>query len=146
MQHKTQEQLQCVAAVYPNETRPAMTRSERLERWADLLDREPSRRLRTLFGTEYQSADARDKMRRVDSPFSIAFEDPVLRNEGLGSDTYGDAKRFFELTDRQLHNIVCYCHLGASISAEATARHVRAAINGSGDAGMIAWLRGTLVP
>ena len=69
MQHKTQEQLQCVAAVYPNETRPAMTRSERLERWADLLDREPGRRLRTLFGTEYQSADARDKMRRVDSPF-----------------------------------------------------------------------------
>ena len=38
MQHKTQEQLQCVAAVYPeNETRPAMTRSERLERRADLL-------------------------------------------------------------------------------------------------------------
>ena len=85
-------------------------------------------------------------MRRVNSPFSIAFEDPVLRAEGLGSDTYGDAKRFFELTDRQLHNIVCYCHLGASISAEATACRVRAAINGSGDVGMIAWLRETLVP
>ena len=146
MQHKTQEQLQRVAAVYPNEPRPAMTRTQRLERWAELLDREPRRYLSTLSGTEYQLGEARDAMHSVGSPFSVAFDDPVLRAEGLTGDSYGDAKRFFELTDRQLHNIVCYCHLGASISAEATARHVRAAINGSGDAGMIAWLRGTLVP
>ena len=139
MQHKTQEQLQHVAAVYPNEPRPAMTRTQRLERWAELLDREPGRCLSTLSGTEYQLGEARDAMHGVGSPFTVAFDDPVLRAEGLTGDSYGDAKRFFELTDRQLHNIVCYCHLGASISAEATARHVRAAINGSGDAGMIAW-------
>src|SRR5215207_333980 len=106
MQHKTQEQLQRVAAVYPNQARPAMTRSERLERWVELLDREPGQRLSTLSGTEYQRSDARDKMRSVDSPLSVAFEDSVLRAEGLAGDTYGDAQRFFELTDRQLHNIV----------------------------------------
>ena len=145
MQHKTQEQLQRVAAVYPSEARPTMTRSERVERWAELLDREPDRRLTTLSGIEYQPANARDKMRSVGSPFSIAFEDPVLRADGLASDSYGDAKRFFELTDRQLHNIVCYCHLGASTSAEAAARHVRAAVGGSGNPGVFGMLREAFV-
>ena len=127
MQHKTLEQLQRIAAVYPDQTRPAMTRSGRLERWAELLEREPSRRLGTLPGTEYQSSDTRDTMRSIGSPLSVAFEDPVLRAEGLTSDTYGEAKRFFELTDRQLHNIVCYCHHGVTMTAETAARHVRAA-------------------
>ena len=143
MQHKTQEQLQRVAAVYPNQARPAMTRTQRLERWAELLDLEPGRNLSTLPGTEYQRGEARDTMRSFGSPFSVAFDDPVLRTEGLAGDSYGDAKRFFELTDRQLHNIVCYCHLGASISAEAAARHVRAAINGAGDY-VMAWFKGAV--
>ena len=145
MQHKTQEQLQRVAAVYPNEARPAMTRSERLERWAELLDREPGRRLSTLSGTEYQLDDARDTMRSVGSPFSVAFDDPVLRAEGLTGDSYGDAKRFFELTDRQLHNIVCYCHHGVTISAQTAASQVRAAINGSGFPRTLGWLRAAIV-
>src|SRR5215207_5715339 len=145
MQHKTQEQLQRVAAVYPNEARPAMTRSERLERWAELLDRDPGRRLSTLSGTEYQPDDARDTMRSVGSPFSVAFEDPVLRAEGLAGDGYGDAKRFFELTDRQLHNIVCYCHHGTSMTAEAAAGRVRAAVGGSGNPGVFGMLREAFV-
>ena len=66
-------------------------------------------------------------MRSSGSPLWVAFEDPVLRAEGLTSDTYGEAKRFFELTDRQLHNIVCYCHHGVTMTAETTARHVWAA-------------------
>jgi hypothetical protein len=145
MQHKTQEQLQRIAAVYPNEARPAMTRSERLERWAKLLDREPGRPLSTLSGTEYQPDDARDKMRSVGSPFSIAFEDPVLRAEGLVGDSYGDAKRFFELTDRQLHNIVCYCHHGTSMTAEVAARRVRAVIGGAVTPGRFGMLREAII-
>jgi hypothetical protein len=145
MQHKTQEQLQRIAAVYPNEPRPAMTRTQRLERWAELLDREPGRYLSTLSGTEYQLGEARDAMHSVGSPFSVAFDDPVLRAEGLTGDSYGDAKRFFELTDRQLHNIVCHCHYGASMTAEAAAGRVRGALGGSGNPGVFGMLREAFV-
>lgn len=145
MQHKTPEQLQRIASVYPDQTRPAMTRSGRLERWAELLERQPTRRLGTLPGTEYQPSDTRDTMRSIGSPLSVAFEDPVLRAEGLTSDTYGEAKRFFELADRQLHNIICYCHHGVAMTAETAAHHVRAAIDGSGNSGMFARLREAIV-
>jgi hypothetical protein len=61
-------------------------------------------------------------MRSDGSPISVAFADPVLRAAGLENDSYGEAKRFFELTDRQLHKIICYCHFGATVNA-ATAAH-----------------------
>ncbi len=38
-------------------------------------------------------------MRSDHSPVSVAFSDPVLRVAGLSDDTFGEAKRFFELED-----------------------------------------------
>ena len=69
-------------------------------------------------------------MRSEGSPISVAFEDPILRAEGLENDSYGAAKRFFELTDWQLHEIVCHCFVGASMRSARAARYVRAAMNG----------------
>jgi hypothetical protein len=132
MQHKTQEELQRVAVVHPDQNRLALTRDERLERWAELLMQEPNRQLSTLHGTEYHPAESRGAMRSLGSPISVAFEDPALRAEGLVDDTYGEARRFFELTDWQLHDIVCYCHHSASMTAESAARRVRAAIGAPG--------------
>ena len=63
-------------------------------------------------------------MRADDSPISVAFEDAVLRAEGLSDDTYGEATRFFDLSNRELHNIVCYCHLGRTMTAETAALRV----------------------
>jgi hypothetical protein len=127
MKHKTREELQQVAAVHPSQARPALTRSERLERWADVLERDPDERLSTLHGTEYVDRTTRDEMRNVRSPFSVAFADPVLRAAGFSGDTYGEARRFFELTHGQLHDIVCYCHHGATIRAGTAALRIRAA-------------------
>ena len=141
MQHKSLEELQRLAAVHPNQIRPAMTRSQRLERWAELLEREPEQHLRTLPGTEYQDRATRETMRDLRSPISTAYADPILRAEGLSLDTYGEAKRFFELTDRQLHDIVCYCHHGTTIRAETAARWVRAAISKPPQPGFFARLR-----
>lgn len=140
MKHQTLEQLKTVAEVQPDQIRPVMTRAERLERWAALLEKEPDRRLATLHGTEYQPEERRQSMRNAGSPLTIAFEDPVLRTEGLGSDTYGETKRFFELSDWQMHDIVCYCHLGETMRAGSAASRVRAAIDGAGN-GMFARLR-----
>lgn len=142
MQHQTLEQLQIVAEVFPDQTRPVMTRSERLERWAELLERDPGRQLETLPGTEYQPPDTRQTMRSAGSPITVAYEDAVLRAEGLGNDTYGEAKRFFELTDWQLHEIVCHCHFGASMRAGSAARRVRSTVGGQ--PGLFARLRSAI--
>jgi hypothetical protein len=46
----------------------------------------------------------------------------------LENDSYGAAKRFFKLTDGQLHEIICYCHFGATVNAATAARHIRAVL------------------
>ncbi len=140
MKHTPLDQLTAVAKTYPEPTRPALTRSERLERWAMLLEREPDRRLRTFSGTEYEPARTRDGLQTTGSPISVAYEDPVLRAEGLRNDTYGEAKRFFELRDHQLHAIVCYCHFGPSVTAAVSARCVRAVADQAQRRGLFARL------
>jgi hypothetical protein len=101
-----------------------MSREQRLLRWAELLRAQPERRLSTLHGTEYQPAAVRDAMREDESPISVAFADPMLRFQGLTGDTYGDAKRFFGLKDRELHHVLCYCHIGESMTAGSAAARI----------------------
>lgn len=103
-----------------------MSQRERLGRWAHLLEVDPFRRLNTLDQTEFCDPKARDAIRGDDTPLSIAFADPVLRAEGLADDSYGAAKRFFGLSDGQLHYVVCSCHCGATMLARYAASRVRA--------------------
>lgn len=126
MKHQTLEELNEVAEVEPSF--PAMTRTQRLEHWAMLLERKPERCLAAFPGTEYMILDVRHKTQCVGSALSIAFGDPVLRAQGLKDDTYGEAKRFFELADWQLHAIVCHCHVGGTMKAGWAAVQVRSAI------------------
>ena len=128
MRHSSIDQLSEVAGVA---SEMPLTRQQRLARWAELLNRDPERRLTTLAGTEYERGKDRASLRAPNSPFALAFADPVLRATGLQDDTYGEAKRFFQLSDHQLHNIVCSCHYGSSVTASQAARHVRAAIRKS---------------
>ena len=140
MKHLTLEQLQILDRTDPDYPHQALSRNERLERWAELLEANPERRLTTLYQTEFQSAGTRDAMRADGSALTVAFEDSYLRASGLADDTYGEAKRFFELTDHQLHRMVCYCHFGANVSAGTTARYVRRFLP-STQGGVIGWLR-----
>lgn len=143
MKHQTLDQLQKVAEVSTDGDRPAMTRAERLERWAQLLEAQPERRLATLHETEYQLLVTRAVMRSSGSPISVAFDDPVLRAEGMKDDSYGEAKRFFEISDHQLHEIVCYCHFGETVRAGTAARFVRHAASGNRKAGMFSRMHET---
>ena len=140
MKHQTLDQLYVVADVHAEPTDLIATRSQRLERWAKLLEQNPDRRLEALTGTEHKPPEIREKMRDDDSPLAVAFEDTILRAQGLRDDTYGEAKRFFELTDWQLHEIVCHCHVGATIRARWAASRVRTVM--SERLGFFAWLRG----
>jgi hypothetical protein len=103
-----------------------LTRSQRLERWAVALERLGDAPLRTLRETEHEHYYERLRMREDNSPLTVAFDEPVLRSAGLKDDTFGEAARFFSLSDWELHNILCYCHFGATVSAREVATRVRA--------------------
>jgi hypothetical protein len=129
MRHQTLDQLQTVAEIGSDPPRVPMTRQQRLLRWAELLEQLKERSLMALAGTEHQPTILREIMRSPGSALTVAADDPILRAEGLKDDTYGEAKRFFEVSDTQLHDIVCYCHVGAMMPASRAADMVRKAIS-----------------
>jgi hypothetical protein len=128
MEHKTLDEIRDVADILPSwlRARP-LSKRERLERWAWALEREGRRRLKTLVEIEYAPPTRRAAFRADNSPLSVAFSDPRLRAEGLAGDTVGDATAFFGISERQLHQILCSCYHGDTISAKAAATRVRVA-------------------
>ena len=126
MEHKNRDQIRDVADILPSYLQVrSLSKRERLELWIEALEREGGRRLRTLFEIEYAPTARRAGLRADDSPLSVAFSDPQLRDEGLAGDTIGDAAAFFDISERELHNIVCFCHSGETMSAETAAARVR---------------------
>ena len=125
MEQYALEQLKTIAKVSTTCKRLELTRRERIERWAESLERSPRPFLKTLHETEYQPIADRIAMRDDDTPISVAFADPILRAAGMENDSYGEARRFFELSDGELHELVCFCHFGERVSAATVARRVR---------------------
>ena len=83
-------------------------------------------------------------MRADGSAIAVALADPILRAGGMRTDTYGEAKRFFALTDRQMHDILCYCQYGDTSSAQAAARAIHRVLGSSGREGWLSRLTGWL--
>jgi hypothetical protein len=128
MEHKTLDEIRDVADILPTWSGASpLSKRERLERWAEALEREGGRRLKTLFEIEYAPPAERVALRADDSPLTVAFNDPRLRAEGLAGDAVGDAVAFFGVSAMELHNILCSCHHGATVAADAAALRVRAA-------------------
>lgn len=127
MEHKTLDKLRDVAEILPNWRNPRpLSKFERLQCWAEALDREGGRQLNTLFQIEYARPADRSKLRADNSLLSVAYADPRLRADGLAGDTVGDATGFFGLSERELHDITCFCHYGPTIAADAAAAQIRA--------------------
>lgn len=126
MKHHEIDQLQRFAKINHHYPQHILSREDRIRRWVELLEWEPHRLLSTLRETEFQPTWLRASMRSDNTAITVAFNDPELRAAGLENDTYGAAKRFFQLSDGQLHHIVCYCHFGTTVSADRTARYIRA--------------------
>jgi hypothetical protein len=102
-----------------------MSRLERLRRWATILERDPARALRPLYRVELYDDAERARLRGDNTPLSVAYADPVLRSEGLGSDRLGDGGGFFGLSDRDIHALVCDCRYGGRMRAGDVARRLR---------------------
>jgi hypothetical protein len=124
------DEIRKSASVYPGAVAAPMTRRERLERWAELLEAHPGR-LQMLHQLEFAAEPERRVMRQDNSPIAIAFADPVLRLQGLAGDTYEDARRFFDLTASEAHLLLCDCHVGAAVSGRAAAARVRSVAAGT---------------
>jgi hypothetical protein len=128
MEHKPRVDLQAVADLSPVESRARMSRDERLARWVEVLERDPKRILRPLHGIEFRKPEERRAIRADNSPLTVAYEDRVLRSEGLASDQLGDAVDFFQLTEHEAHTAFCSCHLGSSFEASHAAWRIKALI------------------
>ncbi|MBL0402533.1 hypothetical protein JKG68_00965 [Microvirga aerilata] len=125
MEHRPLSELSTVADVKIPKQAPALPKRERLDRWAELLERDPNHVLRTLDEIEWKPKAERLAMRADNSALTVAYSDPVLRSEGLLSDRFGDAVRFFEISEHDAHVVLCSCHGGEAMLAEEAARRVR---------------------
>jgi hypothetical protein len=129
MEHKHLDQLRSVADIQSLKAR-SMSRQERIARWVELLERDPTKRLSALGEIEYKPPAERALVRVDGSPLTVAFEDPVLRAEGLAGDRLGDAMTFFELSDSEAHRALCSCLGGRTMESRAFAQRIRSATSG----------------
>ena len=83
---------------------PQMSRSERLHRWADILE------LRTQLDlTEDGVLPQRNEFlppSAASSPLTIAFEDWAFQAEGLEGGRVADARAFFDLSEDEFQRLV----------------------------------------
>ena len=128
MEYKTLGELadEAEVTIEPVLSRTPMTKRERLERWATLLERAPERQLSSVEEIEYGTTSQQQAKRADNSALSVAFADPLLRAQGLTSDRVGTAADFFELSHWEIHQLVCSCHYGRTMSAGTAAMRVRA--------------------
>jgi hypothetical protein len=130
MKHATLDEIKPLAEVIPfPATSSKMSRRERLERWATVLERYQGS-LRPLLRIEYLPEWEYALARGTDSPLTVAYQDSILREEGLTSDHLSDAMSFFDLTKRQAHYLLCDCHYYyGSMTAADVAAGVRSTAN-----------------
>ena len=124
MKYRSVHELRKASEVQSARLRP-MARDEGIERWARLLEARPDREIQTLSEIETKHGRQRHVLRTDNSALTVAFEDPVLREEGLQSDTFVDAIIFFGLSECDAHCVLCSCLNGQTMTAGAVALKVR---------------------
>jgi hypothetical protein len=130
MLHQGLDELRLKADVIPLKTeRPRMTRGERLERWAAVLEQHPGPMM-PFIRIESYSWPERKNLRGDDTPVALAFRDPMLRADGLAGDTFGDACGYFELSNGQAHRLLCDCHYRGTMTGAKVAAHLRSVAKG----------------
>jgi len=117
MEHKTLSEITRVAQVVPLAPESARAqRTQRLERLATVLERHPGP-IQLLSRIEHTRRRDRLVQRADNSPLTIAYCDPALREQGLASDRLGDAMGFFDLSFWEAHELFCDCHYARSSAA-----------------------------
>jgi hypothetical protein len=115
-----------------------LSRRDRLMRWADALESH-GKSLNALREIEYLSPEERRAYRDVNTPLTVAYKDPVLREAGLGDDSLGSSMDFFEMSDEDAHRLLCDCHYMGTMSGATLANRVRHYAEHGG--GVLSWAR-----
>lgn len=84
----------------------SLCRRERLFRWAELLEREPTRQFDLLAVRDRIHAGENSLPSPAGSPLDIAFRDPILRIEGLRGSSAAEALSFFQLSPAEYSRIL----------------------------------------
>ncbi|HHY50106.1 MAG TPA: hypothetical protein GYA10_10205 [Alphaproteobacteria bacterium] len=138
MKHQTPEQLREAAAIVAASPITRMSRKDRLNRWAELLDQHGGS-MEALYRIEYLPEAERRAYRGGDTtPLAVAYRDPVLRGDGLQGDTLGDAMDYFEMSDEDAHHLLCDCHYMGSLTGHNLASRLRRYAAGGG---VMGWAR-----
>jgi hypothetical protein len=103
----------------------SMTRRDRLERWAVVLEDAKLANLTPFRDVELLPPGEREGLRAANSPLSLAYNDPSLRRAGLGSDRFGDGAAFFGLSRYQAHRVLCSCGYFGTMRASEVAKRIR---------------------
>jgi hypothetical protein len=124
MKHRTLEEIAPVAQVMPAGPDPRAVKRARLERLATILYNYEGP-VKLFAGIEYLDRQQRMLARNDRSPLAVAYQDEVLRGQGLKGDRIEDAMAFFDLSWRETHHLFCECHYGAAVTPQVIAVQVR---------------------
>jgi hypothetical protein len=134
MEHQTLDALRDKAVVL-DATIALSSKKALLLRWADLLAAKPHARAGLVhgfeFGSERSAISKQEWYGNWRSPLHVAYADPALRAKGFVSGTYEEAIRFFSLTDREAHYLLCDCHYLPGATLGDVARRVRRVARGA---------------
>jgi hypothetical protein len=103
-----------------------LSRCERLDRWAAVLERAEITTIVPFRDVEFFAPATRDDLRTANSALDLAHRDPVLRRAGLPSDRFGDGAEFFGLSTKQAHRLLCSCGYFGPVRGTEVARRIRA--------------------
>ncbi|MHA6731408.1 hypothetical protein [Devosia sp. A369] len=124
MKYQNPQEMRAADLVQSLDGIQPMSRHERLTRWADALESHAGP-LNALRRIEYLSADEQRQYSGINTPLTVAFNEPSLSAEGLASDRLGDTMDFFGMTADEAHHLFCDCHYMGSMTGAGLARRLR---------------------
>lgn len=89
--------------------KPVMTRRDKLLRFAAIVRSHRGTPFGLYHNLEGYNPEQLNSIGLGGSAFEAAAADPILRDAGLTGASVGDAQRFFELSQHELHEFSCNC-------------------------------------
>jgi len=124
MKHQNPDDLIMKATALPMEGGALMTRVQRLRLWADALEAHGGA-LNALRQIEYLPRAERRAYRGPDTPMTVAYLMPDLKEAGLKGDTLGEAMDFFGMSNEDAHRLLCDCHYQGAMTGPGLAQRIR---------------------
>lgn len=126
MERRPIDQIARTARVSRADCPDWMLRRQRLERLAGLIQA-AEKPVRLFITMECYAKKERLALRHDGSPLTIAFKDPLFRQEGLAGDSVREGMAFFRLSLREAHALLCDCGYGGVMRMGASLNNLVAA-------------------